>query len=669
VCGLPKKIVSALIFLIWLYAYGPACEIDRLSDQVSPWYGLEKPRFIDNRPIFDPPVILSDSSHSFDVLHYRLDLEVPMQDSYFEGSMSMSFRVVDDSIDQVTLDMVHLTAESVILDGHSVGFTTQDSSITVNAGQYYYASQTLLMTIYYHDNTTNRGYFYYPRNGYTMAEPRDARWWFPCFDEPWDKATSEIYITVPDTFYVCSNGYLESIYHNTSDHTKTFHWENDYPIATYLINFIAMTGYALWEDYYVAPVNDTIPILNMVFQEDSAMAAYDFEHLPDMIQVYSNRFGPYPFDKYGQGAVTPFPYGAMEHQTMTTMNRTWITGDRSVELGYAHELAHMWWGDLVTLADWRHMWLNEGFAVYASGIFAEEFFGHDRFIEELLIWRDLYIEHGNTYGHAPIYDPDYLFSVRVYFKGGWVLHMLRGVIGDSDFFNGMSNYASQFGYGNADTWDFIDVMETASGEDLDWFFDEWVFGQAHPIYHYAWDYSGGGPFDVNLVIQQVQTAAPPFRMPLTIRIYSGIDQYDFEIINQNAIQSYNFNVPSEPDSLVIDPELWVLKETEEVVSIDKGRQPILPNSVQLLAPYPNPFNGSVNIAFSVEGAPRQLSMEIYDILGRKVRTLEDRAYDPGYYTLTWDGRGEGGESLVSGAYFVMLKASDYSQTMKILYIR
>lgn len=664
-----KKAILAVVFLIWFYSYGPACEIDRVAEQVSPWYLQEKPQFIISPRLSDPPVILSDSSHSYDVQHYRLDLNVPMQDGYFEGSVTLNFEVVDDSINQVTLHMVHLVAESVILEGYAVGFSTTDSTITVYADQYYYASDNLIMTIYYHDTTTNRGYLFYPRNGYTMAEPSDARWWFPCFDEPWDKATSEIYITVPDTFYVCSNGYLESIYHNTYDHTKTFHWENEDPIATYLINFIIMGGYSLWEDRYISPGGDTIPILNMVFEEDSTMAAYDFEHLPDMIQVYSDRFGPYPFNKYGQGAVTPFPYGAMEHQTMTTMNRNWITGDQTLELAYAHELAHMWWGDLVTLADWRHIWLNEGFAVYASGVFAEEFFGHERFIEELLNWRQLYIDHGNTYGHAPIYDPDYLFSVRVYFKGGWVLHMLRGIMGDDDFFNGMRNYATQFAYGNADTWDFIDVMETASGEDLDWFFDEWVFGQAHPIYHYSWDYTGNGPYHVNLDVHQVQTAAPPFRMPLTIRIYSGTETYDFEVLNQLEYHTYNFNVPTEPDSLAIDPDLWVLKETQDVTSVDKGEQPPVPDRVELLLPYPNPFNGSVNISFSVEGRPQGLSVDIYDLLGRKVITLAGGNYEAGYYMLTWDGRGEGNADLSSGAYFVLLKSGDRTQTKKITYIR
>ena len=125
-----KKVIPAVFLLLWFGSFTGAYEYDRLSEQVSPWYALEKPRFILNPGVSDPPVILSDSSHSYDVQHYRLDLIVPMQDSYFEGSMTMTFQVVDDSIDQVTLDMVHLIAESVILDGYPVGFTTGDSTIT-----------------------------------------------------------------------------------------------------------------------------------------------------------------------------------------------------------------------------------------------------------------------------------------------------------------------------------------------------------------------------------------------------------------------------------------------------------------------------------------------------------------------------------------------------------
>jgi aminopeptidase N len=435
------------------------------------------------------------------------------------------------------------------------------------------------------------------------------------------------------------------------------------------MSFIIMRDYALWEDCYVTPGGDTIPILNLVFEEDSAMAAYDFGNVPAMIQIFNQLFYPYPFNKYGQGAVSPFPYGAMEHQTMTTMNRNWISGTRDSEVGLAHELAHMWWGDFVTLADWRHMWLNEGFATYSSGIFVEQFYSHDDFMEKMLHWKEIYIDHGNQYGHAPIYDPAYLFSVRVYFKGAWVLHMLRDLIGDADFYNGLYNYAAQFGYGNADTWDFIDIMETTSGEELDWFFDQWVFGQAHPIYQYAWSYSGSGPYDVHLDVQQVQTAAPPFRMPITIRIYSGVNEYDFEVENQNAYHSYDFIVPTEPDSLILDPDNWILKETIEVTSIDDDEEPILPNRVKLHSPYPNPFNGSVNISFSIEGSPQNLTINIFDIMGRKVKTLTNDIYETGYYVLTWDGRGDDGNDLSSGAYFALLRTGDFSQSKKISYLR
>jgi aminopeptidase N len=664
-----KRISGTLIFLLIFFISGQAFDLERLAEEASPWYDVKQPLFLKGLDNPNTPIITSDSSHSYDALHYMLNLNVPMQNSYYSGSMTLTFQVVDDSIDEVSLNMVHMNAQSVILNGDVATFTQYDSSITVDLDDYHYAFDTLIMTIYYDDSTTNRGYYFYPRNGYSFSEPSDARWWFPCFDEPWDKATSEMFIIVPENYYVASNGYLESVYHNTNDHTKNYHWENDEPIATYLMNFIIMRDYAIWEDQYIAPGNDTIPILNMVFEEDSSMAAYDFENVPAMMQIFSQLFYPYPFNKYGQGAVSPFPYGAMEHQTMTTMNRNWISGNREAEASIAHELAHMWWGDFVTLADWRHMWLNEGFATYSSGIFLEQFYGHERFMDELLAWRQIYIDHANQYGHAPIYDPDYLFSVRVYFKGAWVLHMLRGIIGDTDFYSGLNNYAGQYGYGNADTWEFIDVMETASGEDLDWFFDQWVFGQAHPIYEYTWSYSGSGPYEVDLDIHQTQTAAPPFRMPITIRIYSGANEYDFGVENQFEFESYDFSVPTGPDSLALDPDNWILKETVEVTSIDDDDQWALPDRIALQSPYPNPFNGSTNITFSIDGSPRHVNIGIYDIMGRRVRTLVAGDYDPGNYVITWDGRGDGHNDLASGAYFVLLRSRDYSETKKISYIR
>lgn len=661
--------LSVLISLsVLLAARGAACEFDRLPNMVSPWYQIEKPEFYSKLKSDQPGIILSDSSHSFDALHYRLDINFPMESSYFEGAMTLTFEVVDDSINEVSLDMVHLIAESAIVNGYFAGFTRTDSAIIVSLNGYHYTNDTLIMTIYYHDNTTNRGYYYYARDAYTMAEPEDARWWFPCFDEPWDKATSEIYATVPEDYYVGSNGYLESVFHNTNDHTKIYHWVNDDPIATYLINLI-MADYAVWEDIYISATGDTIPILNMVYTEDSVMAAYDFANVPAMMEIFSDLFYPYPFNKYGQGAVSPFPYGAMEHQTMTTMNRNWITGDRSAEAGYAHELAHMWWGDFITLADWRHMWLNEGFATYSSGLFLEEFYSHEEFLYELLLWKDIYIEHGNTYGHAPIYDPAYLFSVRVYFKGAWVLHMLRGIMGDNLFYQGLNHYASSYAYGNADTWNFKNSMEAVSNMDLDWFFDQWVFGQAHPIYQYSWSYTGTGPYNVELQIHQTQTEAPPFRSTINIRINSANGTFDFYVENQNETESYSFAVSEEPASLELDPDHWILKEVEEVTAIEQEISQILPDMIELNSPYPNPFNGSVNISFSIHGLPKDLTVEIFDIIGRKVRGLISGVYTQGYYIVQWDGLNDDGEQPGSGAYFVLMRTESGSQSKKILYLR
>ncbi len=661
-------IFSLIAILISTGSALGACEYDRLTGNSFTWPGSEDGEFSSKAKLKDSGFALFDSVHSFDVLHYQLILDFPMNGPYFEGSMTMDFAVVDDSLGEITLDMVHLTAESATLNGNWAPFDRGDSTITVDFDDYYYAGDTLILTIFYHDTTTNRGYYYFQRDAYTFAEPQDARWWFPCFDEPWDKATSDIFATVPENYEVGSNGYLESVYHYPNDHVRVYHWVNEDPIATYLINLV-MADYAVWTDYYVTGSGDSIPIVNMVFAEDSSDAVFDFGNVPAMMETYSDLFYPYPFNKYGQAAIYPFQYGAMEHQTMTSLKSTWLRGDRYMEGGIAHELAHMWWGDFVTLADWRHIWLNEGFATYSGALFNEEFYGHEAFMRDLGAFKDLYLEWIGIYGYEPLFDPDYLFASTEYFKGAWVLHMLRGIIGDNAFFAGLHQYASLYGYGNASTWDFWNVMETASGRDLDWFFHEWIFDQAHPIYDYAWSYDGAGPYTVHLDIEQVQTAAPPFRMPIDIRITSAGGPFNFTVENNLEFQSYDFVVDIQPTGLLFDPDSWILKEMEWETSIGDHDQPVLPQQVSFDDPYPNPFNGSTVLTFGVTGSSQEVNIAIYDINGRLARGLVSGLYQPGYYVNRWDGRDDNGLELSSGIYLAKLTSPLGSLTKKLTFLR
>jgi aminopeptidase N len=669
-------IVKSRVFFVLILAtslrvstpFVQACDIDNILEGGFVWPGQEETKFLHKSGYARPGIALFDSVHSFDALHYALDLNFPMDGPYFEGSMTLRFQVVDDSISSITLHMVHLVADSALVGNDPTTYIRDDSTITVDLDGYRHAPETLSLTVHYHDYTANRGYYYYPRNAYTMTEPQDARWWFPCFDEPWDKATSEIFATVPEDYDVGSNGWLESVDHDQQNHTRTYHWVSDDQIATYLIDLI-MADYAVWNDYYIAGPDDSIAILNMVYAEDSTDAVYDFGNVPAMMEIFSGLFYPYPFNKYGQGTVEPFAFGGMEHQTMSTLHRNWIQGDRSREGGISHELAHMWWGDFVTMSDWRHIWLNEGFATYSSALFNESFYGPQRFNENMEAYRQAYLVYVDIFGHEPLYDPDYLFATPEYYKGAWVLHMLRGIIGDYAFFGGLHYYASLYGYGNASTWEFADAMETISGVELDWFFEEWIFGQAHPIYQYAWSYSGEGPYTVHLEILQAQDEAPSFRMPIEIEILSEQESYEFVIENQHEYQVYDFTISSLPTDLMLDPDNWILKETEQVTEIDDHYPPQLPMRAGLMNVYPNPFNSSTNISFFVEGERQVLDIAIYDISGRLVKKIGSSEYSPGIHTIAWDGTNENSDILSSGVYIVKMASPVGTSSKKLTLIK
>jgi aminopeptidase N len=217
-----------------------------------------------------------------------------------------------------------------------------------------------------------------------------------------------------------------------------------------------------------------------VFREDSALAAYDFANVPHMMDAFNYYFGPYPFEKYGMVAVTPFAYGGMDHQTMTTINRSWINGTRANEFGIAHELAHQWWGDMVTMSDFRHIWLNEGFATYAEALFTEYFYGQNTYAPRIQWYQDYYFIYDEYYGRFPLFDPVAIFNAAEYFKGALVLHMLRGMMGDEAFFNGLRQYGQLYRYGNASTEDFRAVMEDVSGLSLFTFFHQWIYEPGYP---------------------------------------------------------------------------------------------------------------------------------------------------------------------------------------------
>jgi len=364
----------------------------------------------------------------------------------------------------------------------------------------------------------------------------------------------------------------------------------------------------------------------------------------------------------------------MEHQTNCSYGTWLISGSHWADMIVAHELAHQWWGDLITCDTWLDIWLNEGFASYGEAVWAEHtggFYGYRSYMIEL----DEYFYNGNFAG--PIYDPDDTFNNTVYNKGAWALHMLRGVLGDETFFQVLWDYGHDpdFVYATATTDEFQTLAETTSGVDLDWFFQEWVYGENRPEYEYWWaaDSSGSG-YEVTVHIDQVQTNAPVFRMPVDLQFDVPSGETTFTVIDSLESQEFVFTLPEEPDQVYLDRYNWILKHSSEVTPVgigDDGGGVAIPKSLTLHQNYPNPFNPSTVIAFDVpEGlAGVEVDLTIYDVRGKKLRGLLNGPARPGRNEVAWNGRNDRGMLLGSGLYLYRLTIGNQVELRRMVLVK
>ncbi|MDP2209527.1 MAG: hypothetical protein Q8K98_12275, partial [Bacteroidota bacterium] len=286
-------------------------------------------------------------SKPFDVLHYKLDANLAMEDSSFSGTMKMKVLITNPT-DSLTMHSVGLVFTSLKVNSSQVAYQFYPSSetFTTYLPRIFVASETVEVEINYYRNLafsrhpTRLGYYWFRRSpgapnhieeniGYTMSEPSDARLWMPCYDDPSDKVTCEINATVPQGYQAGSNGLLIGVSQN-GDNTITYKWREDSPITTYLM-VITASKYSKYSQFYrrVTNPSDSIEIVNYMWQMDSAGTTWNavkaFEKVPQMMEVYSRMFGEYPFVKYGHAVAYPFYYGGMEHQTLSTIHRGWLS--------------------------------------------------------------------------------------------------------------------------------------------------------------------------------------------------------------------------------------------------------------------------------------------------------------------------------------------------------
>jgi aminopeptidase N len=632
-----------------------------------------------------PRATEAESTHSYDVRFYRLDIQLPMN----SGAETVQERIVLTSrvvaLETLSLYFSNLVCDSVKQGNNLLTFSTPTGYLSITLFSPLPQNDSVALDIYYHrlNSAPNLGIYFHQRSGntlhnlcYTTCEPSDSRYWFACYDEPWDKAEQgcQINITVPDSLVGCANGKLDSIVTNGVSHTKTYFWTHHYPISTYLMCFAA-SRYATFSHWYHYP-GDSMEVKYFVWPEDSSEAVTSFANVVDMIEFFSqpDLYAQYPFitDKYGMVAVYPFQWGGMEHQTMTTIHRWWVLyGDDS---GISHELSHMWWGDMVTCQDWRNIWLNEGFATYSDALYDEHLNGHSSFINIMNDRAQSYFTEDQSERFA-LYNPSppNLFAWgTIYCKGSWIQHMLRYLEGDTTattgiFFQGLRAYGDSFRFSTANTEDYKRIHEQMTGLDLSDFFSEYIYQAGYPNYRVGW-YSQPMVDNWQLVLDISQTngsnAPPVFHIPVQILVHLTSHDTLLTITIDTSPQRNTFEFTEPVNSIAFDPNSWILKKVQVVNGVEELVQE---NSANRISVSPNPFRNRVN--FLIAGTTSK-SVEICDISGRRVRFF--------YYpvkegktvaNISWDGKDEIGKKLPSGIYLAKISSETKNSQIKLMLLK
>jgi aminopeptidase N len=357
----------------------------------------------------------------------------------------------------------------------------------------------------------------------------------------------------------------------------------------------------------------------------------------------------------------------MEHQTCVSHLWTLVDGTNNYDDILSHELAHQWFGDCVTYGDWRDVWLSEGFATYGEAVFREYKNGiadYHSYVSNSILGR--VINAGVTEG---VYDPSFLWGVETYEKGASVLHMLRGILDDDAlFWQVLRDYHANHAYGNAVTTDFLADVAATVGEDMSWFFDPWLYGVGHPVYEYGWSWDplGGGQWQVDVVIRQVQGTGTLFDVPLDFRVQTASGPVDFSERVALQEETLSFVVTDVPTGLVIDPDDWVLDEQQLApTSVDWSPEAAAAQMLALEAPQPNPFRQRVEIRYYLPHAG-PVSLTVHDVAGRRVRTLAGGPEPPGSRTVWWDRRAADGAKVAAGVYYVKLETAEGSRSRRVV---
>ncbi len=610
---------------------------------------------------------LVSSDSLVDIKYYKLDLNIALNPDYLNGAAFISCLIKSSSSNSVFIDLTNnMFVDSIVSNTVHLSFSHENDKLSITLNRIYSMNEILNFTVYYKGlpKSTGFGSFVFGSHSdqpavWTLSEPFGAKDWFPCKISPDDKADSSmVKITIPSWLRGVSNGVLlDSGSYSTG--TKTFTWKNSYPIASYLMS-LAISNYSIYRSSFKYSPTDSMEVVHYIYPEDLESLKPQLDKTPEMLKYFSERYGLYPFirEKYGHAQ---FGRNAgMEHQTISSMG-AWF--DNII----AHELTHQWFGDKITCRNWENIWLNEGFATYGEALWQEHIGGTSGY-KDFMTFRmsDAKRAHGSVYVQDPTSISQIFDGTRSYAKGGVTLHMLRGIAGDSTFFNIIRTYASdpQIIYSTAVTDDLRRNAESVYGSSLAYFFNEWIFGENYPKYNINWDTEllSDGRYKAKLQVDQdVNTNPAFFTMPLKFNFKIGVRDTAVTVFNNAQSQLFEITLDQKPTSVDFDPDNYILKDV-------RGNIFNIPVTYALGQNYPNPFNPSTNLFFET-GRPSFVKIRLFDISGREIATVFDSFVREGRTNVSFSG-----SDLASGIYYYqMISTSEgnvlFSETKKMVKVK
>ncbi len=521
-----------------------------------------------------------------DLVHTKLEVKFDYAKSYLYGKEWLTAHPHFYPTDTLTLDAKGMDIKEVaLMKGTSkspLKYSYDGLFLKINLDKKYKSSENYTVFIDYTSKpnefkakgsaaiTNAKGLYFINPTGeekdkptqiWTQGETEATSVWVPTIDKPNQKTTVEIYMTVPAKYVSLSNGKLIGQKKNT-DGTRTDYWKMDQPHSPYLF-FMGVGDFEVIKDSYKGK-----EVSYYVEKEYAPVARKIFGETPGMIAFFSKITGvDYPWSKYSQIVGTDYVSGAMENTTATLhqegayQNARQLTDGNKWEDVISHELFHQWFGDYVTAESWTNITLNESFATYGETMWQEYRYGKDAGDEHVSQNRQSYL--GNPADAQKdlvrfhYSDKEDVFDNVSYPKGAAIIHMLRNYVGDSAFFKALNIYLNTYKYKNAEVHQLRQIFEDVTGQDLNWFFNEWYFGSGHPKLKIDYNFSRN---NAQVIIEQTQTTGKIFRMPINIDVYNGANRETHNVWIQNKIDTFNFTYSSKPTSINVDADKTLLAE-------------------------------------------------------------------------------------------------------------